>query len=164
MQGKEVYMIGSTGHEKVNVYGAYPLGVAEQMVRGKMTELFDRIIRKNEICLAKARDMGLEKLMSRILAVKKRMARIRKEMAHTDPGAEYKYDPLPENDLAALKDLDKSLESLILDCISGIESLTCMETDLHISDRFAMMDNGLREIERLLRRRNELFKKMRVFG
>lgn len=157
-------MNGSTEHEKFNGYGAYPLGVAEQMVRGKMTELFDRIIRKNEICLAKAHDMGLEKLMSRILAVKKRMERIRKEMIHTDPGAEYKFEPLSPEDEAALKDVDNSLESVILMCISSVESLTCMETDMHISDRFAMMDNSLREIERLLHRRAELFKKMRIYG
>src|SRR4030042_3628641 len=154
----------STVYDKFNGYNAYPLGTGEQMVRTRMIELFEKIIKKNETCLSKARDKGLEKLMSRILAVKTRMERIRKEMAHTDTGAEYKFDPLSPADESALKEVDAKFENVIQQCINGIESLTCMETDLHISERFAMMDSFLREIEKLFHKRMHIFKKMRVFG
>lgn len=157
-------MTESKVYDQFNGYNAYPLGTGEQMVRDKLVRLFDKIIGKNEICLAKAREKQLEKLTSRILAVKKRMDRMKKEMIHTDPGAEYKFDPLSAADESALKEIDGRLESVIQQCFTGIESLTCMETDMHISDRFAAMDDSLREIEALFRKRMELFKKMRVYG
>jgi hypothetical protein len=157
-------MNGSTVYDKFNGYNAYPLGAGEQMIRAKLVELFEKIIKKNETCLLKAREKGMEKLMSRILAVKSRMERMRKEMTHTDPGAEYKFDPLSPTDESALKELDGKLENVIQQCITVIESLTCMETDMHISERFATMDTLLREIEHLFHRRGEIFKKMRVFG
>jgi len=157
-------MNGSTVYDKFNGYNAYPLGTGEQMIRAKLVELFEKIIKKNETCLVKAREKGLEKLMSRILAVKSRMERMRKDMTHTDPGAEYKFDPLSPADELSLKEVDVRLEKVIQQSVKDIESLTCMETDMHISERFAMMDTSLREIEHLFHRRMELFKKMRLYG
>jgi hypothetical protein len=163
-QPKEASMNESKVQNSVNGYGVYPMEVAERMVRDNLTGLFDRIIKKNEACLLKARSMGLEKLMSRILAVRKRMDRIRKDMVHVDPAVEYKFDPLTAADKAALKEVDSTIETVIRKCIAGIDSLTCMETDIHITERFAAMDDSLREIEHLLRKRIELIKKMRVYG
>ncbi len=154
----------STVYDKFNGYNAYPLGKGDQIIRTRMVELFDRIIRKNETCLVKARDKGMEKLMSRILAVRSRMDRIRKEMSHFEPGVEYKFDPISPEDLSVLKEIDGRLEQIIQESVSAIESLTCMETDLHISDRFAMMDTSLREIESLCHRRMAIFRKLRVYG
>jgi hypothetical protein len=154
----------STIYDKFEGYNAYPLGTAEQMVRRKLIELFDKIINKNETCLIKARDKGMEKLMSRILAVKIRMQRIQKVMSHTDPGAEYKFEPLSPADVSVLKEVDGKLENVIQQCLSGIESLTCMETDMLINRRFAMMDDSLREIERLFHNRMKVFKKNRIYG
>ncbi len=154
----------STVYDKFNGYNAYPLGKGEQMIRARFMELFDTIISKNEACLVKAKDKGLEKLMSRILAVRSRMERIKKEMTHADPGVEYKFEPLSPADESALKEVDDKLAGIIQQCVTGIESLTCMETDMHISDRFAMMDTSLREIEKLFHKRMEIFKKMRIYG
>ncbi len=154
----------STVYDQFNGYNAYPLGKGEQMIRTRLMELFDKIISKNETCLVRAKDKGLEKLMSRILAVRSRMERIRKEMSHVDPGVEYKFEPLSPADESALKEFDGKLESVIRQCYTGIESLTCMETDMHITERFATMDSFLREIEHLYHQRMEIFKKMRVFG
>lgn len=154
----------STVYDKFNGYNAYPLETGERMIRAKLIELFEKIINKNETCLVKARDKGLEKLMSRILAVKKRMERIRREMTSHGTGAEYKFEVISAADETALKDVDTKLEKVIWDCLENIESLTCMETDMHIHDRFAMMDSSLREIEGLFHQRIELFKKMRLFG
>lgn len=161
---KEAYMNESTIYDKFNGYNAYPLGTGEEMIRTRMVELFDRIIRKNETCLVKARDKGMEKLLSRILAVKARMERIRKEMIHCDPGAEYRFEPLSPADESALKEVDSSLEHIILESINAIEPLTCMETDMHINERFAMIDSSLREIEKLCHKRKALFRKLRVYG
>ena len=154
----------STIYDKFNGYNAYPPGKGEQMVRARMIELFEKIIKKNETCLIKAKDKGLEKLMSRILAVKMRMDRIKGEMAHSNTGAEYKLEALSPEDVTVLQEVDVSLEKTIGQCSELIDSLTCMETDMHISERFAMMDTFLREIDHLLHQRTELFKKMRVFG
>ncbi len=154
----------STVYDKFKGYNAYPVGTGEEMIRARMVELFDRIIRKNETCLVKAREKGMEKLLSRILAVKTRMDRIRKEMSHCDPGAEYKFEPLSPADEAELKEVDGRLEHVIQESISAIEPLTCMETDLHINERFAMMDTSLREIEALCHKRKALFRKLRVYG
>lgn len=154
----------STVYEKFNGYHAYPIMAGEQLIRGRLIELFDRIINKNETCLARAREKGLEKLMSRILAVKKRMERIRGEMTRAEAGAEYKIEAISPGDEAAIKEVDTSLESVIRECLTGIESLTCLETDMHICERFASMDDSLRAIEYLFHRRVELFKKMRVYG
>jgi len=154
----------STVYDKFNGYNAYPLGTGEQMVRERMIELFEKIIKKNETCLIKARDKGLEKLFSRILAVKKRMERIKGEMDHIDRGAEYRFEKITQKDELALQEVDVSLENTIGQCTDLIDSLTCMETDLHISERFAMMDSFLREIEHLFHQRMDIFKKMRVYG
>jgi len=154
----------STVYDKFNGYNAYPLGTGEQMVRTRLIELFEKIIKKNETCLVKAKDKGLEKLMSRILAVKTRMDRIKGEMAHSNANAEYKIESLSPADITALQEDDVSLEKTIGQCAELIDSLTCMETDMHISERFAMMDTFLREIETLSHKRTEIFKKMRVFG
>ncbi|MBN2160136.1 MAG: hypothetical protein JW807_12130 [Spirochaetes bacterium] len=157
-------MTESSVYDQFNGYHAYPLGAGERMVREKLVKLFEKIIGKNEICLVKAQEKGLEKLTSRILAVKKRMDRMRNDMARTEPGTAYKFEPLSAADEETLKEIDGRLESVIQQCFAGIESLTCMETDMHISDRFAMMDDSLREIEALFHKRAEVFKKMRIYG
>jgi hypothetical protein len=154
----------STVYDKFNGYNAYPLGTGEQMVRARMIELFEKIIKKNETCLIKAKDKGLEKILSRILAVKKRMERIKGEMSHLDSGADYRFEKISEKDELALREVDVSLEDTIRQCANLIDSLTCLETDMHISGRFAAMDSFLREIEHLFHKRMELFKKMRIFG
>jgi hypothetical protein len=154
----------STVYDEFNGYNAYPLATGEQLVRTKLIALFEKIINKNETCLIKAQNKGLEKLFSRILAVKKRMVRIKSEMEHIDHGAEYRFEKITENDESAIRKVDVSLESTIGQCMDLIDSLTCMETDMHISERFAMMDSFLREIEHLFHRRMEIFKKMRVYG
>ena len=154
----------STIYDEFNGYNAYPLGTGEQMVRARMIELFEKIIKKNETCLIKAKDKGLEKILSRILAVKKRMERIKGEMSHLDSGADYRFEKISEKDELALREVDVSLEDTIRQCANLIDSLTCLETDMHISERFAAMDSFLREIEHLFHKRMELFKKMRIFG
>ena len=154
----------STVYDEFNGYNAYPLGTGEQMVRARMIELFEKIIKKNETCLIKAKDKGLEKILSRILAVKKRMERIKGEMSHLDSGADYRFEKISEKDELALREVDVSLEDTIRQCANLIDSLTCLETDMHISERFAAMDSFLREIEHLFHKRMELFKKMRIFG
>jgi len=154
----------STVYDKFNGYNAYPLKTGERMVRGKLIELFNKIIKKNETCLIKARDKGLEKLLSRILAVKKRMERIKNEMEQIDHGVEYRFEKIAERDETAMRKADLSIENTIDQCAKLIDSLTCMETDMHISERFAKMDSLLREIENLFHQRMEIFKKMRLFG
>lgn len=144
-------------------YKAYPTGIAENIIRSKLTDLFDKLIGKNETCLIKAREKGMEKLLSRIMAVKKRMERIKKEMDSGDK-AEYKFEKIADSDEAAIKDIDLSLEKVIINASDLIDSLTCMETDMRIFERFASMDDCLREIENLSRKRTEVFKKMRIFG
>ena len=154
----------STVYDKFNGYNAYPTGSGEELIRGKLIELFDKIIGKNEACLVKARDRGLEKLLSRILTVKKRMYRIKGEMNRIDRGAEYRFEKIIQNDESALREVDVSLENTISQCAELLDSLSCMETDMHISEKFAVMDRLLREIERLFHQRLEIFKKMRVYG
>jgi hypothetical protein len=154
----------STVYDQFKGYNCYPIGMGEEMIRSRMVELFDRIIRKNETCLVRARDKGMEKLMSRILAVKTRMERMRKEMTHVDPNVEYKFEPMSPADESALKEIDGKMEIIIQQTIDAIEPLTCMETDMHISERFAMMDSSLREIENLCHKRMAIFKKLRVYG
>jgi hypothetical protein len=154
----------STIYDEFKGYTAYPLGTGEHLIRVKMLSLFEKIIIKNETCLIKAQDKGLEKLFSRILAVKKRMERIKREMEHVDIGAQYRFEKMSGDDESTLRKVDSSLERTIRQCAELIDSLTCMETDMHISERFAMMDSFLREIEHLFHRRMEIFKKMQIYG
>lgn len=154
----------STVYDDFKGYNCYPIGTGEEMIRARMIDLFDRIIKKNETCLIKARDKGMEKLMSRILAVKTRMDRMRKEMTHVEPDVEYRFEPLSPADEETLKEIDGAMENIIRQTLDAIEPLTCMETDMHISDRFAMMDSSLREIENLCHKRTAIFKKLRVYG
>ena len=145
-------------------YKAYPIGIAENIIRNKLADLFDKLIGKNETCLIKAREKGMEKLLSRIMAVKKRMERIKKDIDTSGDKTEYKFEKITDEDETALKEIDLSLEKVILSASGLIDSLTCMETDMRIFERFASMDDCLREIENLSRKRTEIFKKMRIFG
>ncbi len=151
-------------YDQFDGYNAYPLNTGELMIRVKLSELFDKIINKNETCLAKAQDKGLEKLLSRILATKTRMERIKSEMDHIDSGTAYKFEKITDSDESALQDLDLSLENIIGKCGDLIESMSCMETEMHIIDQFALMGDFLREIEHLFHKRMGIFKKMRVYG
>jgi hypothetical protein len=134
------------------------------LIRGKLIELFDKIIKKNEICLTKAREKGMEKVLSRILALRKRMDRIKKEMERTPADVHYKFEKMPQVDESTAGEIDLVLEKSILQTSEIIDALTCMETDMHICDHYALMEERLREIEKLFRSRALLFRKMRIFG
>ena len=157
-------MNNSTIYEKFDGYNAYPAGKGEEMIRGRLSELFGRLIEKNQGCLTKARDMGLEKIMSRILQVKTRMERMKHEMEHRFIGGEYKLEKVSSDEEAELREIDLALEKFMNQAYGIMDQLTCMETDMHITERFTGVSNCLREIEQLCHKRTEIFKRMRVYG
>jgi len=154
----------STLYNDFNGYNAYPQGYGEEMIRGRLSELFGKLIEKNNGCLAKSREMGMEKIMSRVLQVKTRMERMKHEMEHRIIGGEFKLEKMPDEDVSDLREVDLSLENHMNQIYDIMESLTCMETEMHISERFAQVSTYLREIENLCHRRVDIFKRSRVFG
>lgn len=157
-------MNGSTLYSDFNGYNSYPQGIGEEMIRGRLSELFGKLIEKNDSCLTKSREMGMEKIMSRVLQIKTRMERMKHEMEHRIIGGEYKLEKMPDEDVSELHDVDLSLENHMNRIYEIMNSLTCMETEMHISDRFAQVSNHLREIEGLCHKRVDIFKRSRVFG
>jgi hypothetical protein len=151
-------------YEKFEGYNAYPAGEGEEMIRGRLSALFKRLIEKNEACFAKVRDKGLEKIMSRVLQVKIRMERMKDEMDHRFVGGEYSFNKFSAAEESELKDIDLSLENLMDKTYEIMDSMDCLETDMHISDRFATVSDCLRDIEHLCHKRTDMFKKMRVYG
>lgn len=157
-------MNDSTIYNNFNGYNQYPAGVGEEMIRGRLSELFDRIISKNSECLVKAKDKGMEKIMSRVLQVKARTERIKKDMDRKFIGGEYNFDKISLSEESELREIDLLIEKYILQAYAVIEPLTCLETDEHISEHFAEMNNCLMEIEHLFQKRVEIFKRKRVYG
>lgn len=157
-------MKGSTLYEKFDGYNAYPAGEGEEIIRGRLFELFDMIVKKNEECLVKAKDMGMEKIMSRVLQVRTRTERMKKEMDHKFIGGKYNFDKISPAEQNELRQTDLSLEKNILQAYAVIEPLTCLETDMHISEHFSEISNCLREIESLFQKRRDIFKRKRVYG
>ena len=154
----------STLYNNFNGYNEYPAGVGEEIIRGRLSELFDKIVKKNEECLMKAKDMGSEKIMSRVLQVRTRTARMKHEMDHRFIGSEYHFDKISASEESELRETDLSLEKSILQAYAIIEPMNCLETDMHISEHFAELSNCLREIEQLCQKRMDIFKRMRVYG
>ncbi len=153
-----------TVHNDFLGYGGYRPEVGEKIIRERLITLFDTIIEKNRLCLERAREMKMEKIMSRVLVVKKRAESIRNMMVRSEEHAHYKIEKMTDKDETAMRKMDREIEDLITDCGDVIGDLTCMETDLHIVDRFRQMNDRLRRIESLCRKRTRLFKKMRVYG
>lgn len=151
-------------YENFDGYNAYPAGTGEEMIRSRLSELFSRIMEKNNTCLIKAKDMGMEKIMSRVLQVKTRTERMKKEMDHKLIGGEYTFDKLSPSDESELREVDLLLEKYIIQAYAIIEPLTCLETDIHISEHFAQMSNCFMEIEHLFHKRTEIFKRKRVYA
>jgi hypothetical protein len=151
-------------YDNFNGYNAYPAGIGEEMIRVRLSELFDKIIKKNQECLIKAKDMGMEKIMSRVLQVRTRTERMKKEMEHKFIGGEYNFDKISPSEEEELRETDLSLEKYILQAYAIIEPLTCLETDMHISEHFAQITNCFMEIEHLFHKRMDIFKKKRVYG
>ncbi len=153
-----------TLYEKFNGYNTYPAGAGEEIIRGRLSAMFKRLIEKNEACFVKVRDKGLEKIMSRVLQVKTRMERMKEEMDHRFTGSEYSFNKFTAVEESELRDIDLSLEKLMNQTYEVMDSMDCLETDMHISDRFAGVSDHLRDIEHLCHKRTDMFKKMRVYG
>ena len=151
-------------HSGFGGYGGYEPEVAERIVRERLLALFDAIVDKNRLCLDRAREMKMEKIMSRVLAVKKRTESIRAMMESSHWQGRYSIERISHKDGTAMSDADREIEEQIAACGSVVGDMTCMETDLHIDERFARMNDHLRKIESLFRKRTRLFKKMRVYG
>lgn len=157
-------MNGSAIYDNFKGYNAYPAGGGEEMIRNRLSELFNKIIKKNEECLVKAKDMGMEKIMSRVLQVKTRTERIKKEMDHKIIGGEYTFDKISASDESELREVDLKLEKFIQKAYNIIEPMNCLETDMKISEHFAELTSCFMEIEHLFHKRTEIFKRKRVYA
>jgi len=111
----------------------------------------------------KAKEIGMEKIMSRVLQVRTRAGRMKTEMDHKLIGSEYNFDKMSSVEEVELRETDLSLEKYILQAYAVIEPMTCLETDIHISEHFSQMSDCLREIEHLFQKRTDLFKRKRVY-
>ena len=145
-------------------YNEYPAGEGEEIIRNRLSALFEKIIKKNEECLVKAKEMGMEKIMSRVLQVRTRTERMKKEMDHKFIGSEFNFDKISPSEEEELRETDLSLEKYILQAYAVIEPMTCLETDMHIVEHFTEISNCLREIEHLCQKRRDIFNRKRVYG
>lgn len=151
-------------YDNFNGYNAYPAGIGEEMIRGRLSELFGRIVEKNEGCFIKAREKGLEKILSRVLQVRTRMERMKHEIAHREIGGEYTFEKMSPAEEYELREVDLSLERIMNQTYDIMNSLTCLETEMHLVDRFTEVTDCLRAIEHLCHKRIGIFRKQHVYG
>jgi len=93
-------------------YNEYPTGEGEAIIRNRLSALFEKIVKKNEECLVKAKEMGMEKIMSRVLQVRTRTARMKEEMDQNFTGSEFNFDKISTSEEEELRETDLSLERL----------------------------------------------------
>ncbi|HRZ27717.1 MAG TPA: hypothetical protein P5346_15815 [Spirochaetota bacterium] len=157
-------MTTATVHHDFKGYGAYQLSISEKMIRQRLIEGLKDLADKNETCLIKARSQGREKLVSQILSVKKLIGRIIEESETSQSGAVYRLERIQPSDEEAATDTDRDIEKLISESGGIINALTCSETDMHLADRFVDMIAKMNEIEKLLHKRQKIFKRMQVYA
>lgn len=151
-------------HQDFKGYSGYPLSEGEKLIRDRLIACLDALGGKNELCLSKALSSGREKLLSEIETLKKRLERIRDEMKRAAGGVQYKFEVISAADETRARDIDSRIEDILFQCAGIFEVLTCSETDTHILDRYTLISENLREIERLFHERLKIFKKMQVYG
>jgi hypothetical protein len=142
-------------------YNAYPLAVAEKMIRDRILIEFSKLIEKVTGCTEKSKSMRLIKILEHILAVKKRMERMKKDIKNRDNifVPVYLKARIAHVDEEKLKDIDFRLIELIETNMDLLESLTCAEADTHVIDKFTQINENLREMETNCQSRVLLLKK-----
>lgn len=153
--------------KKINIYkgfkgyNAYPLVEAEKIIRGRISDEFSKLIEKVDGCVEKSKSQRLIKILEHILAVKKRMERMKNEIKERDNlfVPVYLKARIAHLDEEKLKEVDFRLMELIETNMELIESLTCAEGDTHITDKFTRVNENLREMENKCHARALLLKK-----
>jgi len=142
-------------------YNAYPLTEAEKMIRCRIADEFSELVEMVDGCVEKSKRMRLVKILEHILAVKKRVERMKKEIKDRDNlfVPVYLKARIAHLDEEKLKDVDFRLMELIEMNKEIIESLTCAEGDIHIIDKFTRVNENLREMENKCHARALLLKK-----
>ena len=148
-------------YKDFNGYNAYPLQEAEKIIRSRLLDDFSTLIEKVEGCVEKARSMRLLKILEHILAVKKRMERMKSEMKERDTifVPIYLKARIAHVDEEKLKTIDFRLIELIDMSRAIIDELSCVEGDTHIIDKFTRINDYLREMENRCHSRALLLKK-----
>jgi hypothetical protein len=148
-------------YKDFNGYNAYPLAEAEKIIRNRLLDVFSTLIEKIEGCIEKAKNMRLIKILEHILAVKKRMGRMKSKMKERDnifvPA--YLKARIAHVDEEKLKTVDFRLIELVDMNREILDELSCAEADTHIIDKFTRINENLREMETHCHSRALLLKK-----
>lgn len=148
-------------YKDFNGYNAYPLAEAEKIIRGRLLDDFSTLIEKVDGCVEKAKNKRLLKILEHMLAVKKRMMRIKSEMKDRDnifvPA--YLKARIAHVDEEKLKTVDFRMVELIDMNREILDELSCAEADTHIIDKFSKINENLREMENHCHSRSLLLKK-----
>ncbi|OHD69964.1 MAG: hypothetical protein A2W19_02810 [Spirochaetes bacterium RBG_16_49_21] len=153
--------IDSKIYDDFKGYNAYQIGDAEKIIRHRHSKNFSSLIEKIEGCEAKARDQRQIKILERILSVKNRMARMKKEVDERDAVfmTFHLKERLAQVDEEKLREIDFHVVDLMSHCEQILDSLTCSETDMHIIEKFSSINEYLREMEEHCHDRMKVFRK-----
>ena len=153
--------INSNIYDDFDGYNAYQIADAEKVIRQRHSANFSTLIEKIEGCEKKARDQMQIKILEKILAVKNRMTRMKKEVDERD--AVFMTFNLKEKlarvDEEKLREVDFRVVDLMLKSEQILDSLTCAEKDMHIIEKFTTVNTHLREMEEQCHERMKVFRK-----
>jgi hypothetical protein len=142
-------------------YNAYQISDAEKIIRRRHSDNFSRLIEKIEECEKKARDQRQLKILEGILTIKNRMVRMKRDLDERD--AIYMTFSMKERlaqvDEERLKKIDFHVVELMAQCEQIMETFTCSETDMHIIEKFATINDHLRKMEEQCHDRMKVFRK-----
>lgn len=130
-------------------YNAYPLAEAERIIRERILGEFVKLIEKLEGCEKRAKSLRMIKILEHIVALKHRMNRMKKNIKERDklflPA--YLKVRITHIDEEKLKKTDFRLVELIAENKDILDSLSCVETDTNIIEKFTLINEHLREME-----------------
>lgn len=142
-------------------YNAYPLMDAERIIRKRILREFDKLIQQIEGCEKKARDMRMIWILEHITVLLRRMQRMKKEIKERDEVfvPVYLKSRIAHLDEEKLKQIDYGLVELIARSRDIIDTMSCAETDTHITRKFSSINDHLRDMEALCHQRALILKK-----
>ena len=142
-------------------YNAYPLIEAEKIIRTRILDAFNVLMGQLDGCEQKASSMRMLWILEHITVLKRRMERMGNQIKARDEIfiPVYLKARIAHVDEEKLKEIDHRLMELISMSMDIIDSLSCAEIDVHVSDKFTQISNHLREMESNCHKRALILKK-----
>ncbi|HOO71652.1 MAG TPA: hypothetical protein PK926_07810 [Spirochaetota bacterium] len=141
-------------------YKAGSLVEADRFIRHRFVEICSDVLARVNRCYDQSREKGKLKLASEIEQVKRRLAKLEREIEERELSylPPFLKEGIASVDHEKLSDVDHAIYDVFQKCTRNLEGLTCHEQDMHIIDRFTSINSLLREIEGKCHERMKLLK------